>query len=732
MPTRQHVFPLDLTMTLASNRVVNEVKEFTTPADRLFVPNAGPFYTESMIIKTASGRLLQPITEYKLLYMNEDATLASNRNVCTVIQILNESINAVHLDYRVPGGEYGDTVAGILQELGKTTPTFKQIDWKTNVYNKPTEYPPAPHFHRGEDFTDWDKVWVELDGIRKAIIVGDEQSWAAVFRYFNRRIEFVEGNISNNLLNSVNSTLEGFVTKGDLNQYYNKEEVNRLLDEVSPDLLSKGAGNLLELRDDGLYYGIQAPADLSNLYVDAVDGDDSNVGSRAAPLRTIDAALGKVAATMSNTIHLKIIPEDKKHTHSYFISKTYRIEGGARRMFKPYNHPLIDGTQNTEARKLNANNYWYFTQTVPKVNIWVHWIKLKDSTGANYQEPAKFFNTNGVVDSRLINWIVARPENTDTHVVMGYSYKTIFGGSGKYEFFNCTLTRVVDTDNEKENPDVTLRPAYTDVLANATYWFMSYGGLLEVSLRNALFTYGTLVTKAKANEFGHTQYGIVNEHEIYKNSGFSQVSATGYKGVPFFEIYTSNLNIYNENNYSWAGEALLLNITAKLLDHNALQWLSTNNCIGRIAWLNGVPSNLSVNFPLSYPTIANNPNAYRVVNIGAGMIPNDTQGILDILMWRDGLSDAEMTRFTSGMSYHRIITNRLKTLNLDMEGGGVFGNFVPTGLQVTLYNATNNEITVNQTLGGTNYVRKWLPYSALTLIFINRTEIDIIGGMTEE
>ena len=95
MPTRQHVFPLDLTMTLASNRVVNEVKEFTTPADRLFVPNAGPFYTESMIIKTASGRLLQPITEYKLLYMNEDATLASNRNVCTVIQILNESINGL-------------------------------------------------------------------------------------------------------------------------------------------------------------------------------------------------------------------------------------------------------------------------------------------------------------------------------------------------------------------------------------------------------------------------------------------------------------------------------------------------------------------------------------------------------------------------------------------------------------------------------------------------------------
>ena len=67
-----------------------------------------------------------------------------------------------------------------------------------------------------------------------------------------------------------------------------------------------------------------------------------------------------------------------------------------------------------------------------------------------------------------------------------------------------------------------------------------------------------------------------------------------------------------------------------------------------------------------------------------------------------------------------------------MEGGGVLGNFVPTGLQVTLYNAVNNEITVNQTLGGANYVRKWLPYSALTLIFINRTEIDVIGGMTEE
>ena len=64
---------------------------------------------------------------------------------------------------------------------------------------------------------------------------------------------------------------------------------------VSPD-----KGNLLQQRTNGLYYGIEAPPNLANLYVDAINGVDQHpeevegAGTRAKPLKTF-AYANKVA-----------------------------------------------------------------------------------------------------------------------------------------------------------------------------------------------------------------------------------------------------------------------------------------------------------------------------------------------------------------------------------------------------------------------------------------------------
>ena len=68
--------------------------------------------------------------------------------------------------------------------------------------------------------------------------------------------------------------------------------------------LSKQGGNMLEIRDDGIYYGQTAKADLSNLYV-ANHGDDNNIGTREKPLRTIQAAIDRTEdQSVQYTIHL--------------------------------------------------------------------------------------------------------------------------------------------------------------------------------------------------------------------------------------------------------------------------------------------------------------------------------------------------------------------------------------------------------------------------------------------
>lgn len=79
-------------------------------------------------------------------------------------------------------------------------------------------------------------------------------------------------------------------------------ENNRLFSDQP--LLSEDNGNLIEWRDDGLYYGIQAPRNISTLYIHANEGNDSNPGTRDRPLRTINAALNQYKSGQEYNIRL--------------------------------------------------------------------------------------------------------------------------------------------------------------------------------------------------------------------------------------------------------------------------------------------------------------------------------------------------------------------------------------------------------------------------------------------
>lgn len=101
--------------------------------------------------------------------------------------------------------------------------------------------------------------------------------------------------------------------------------------------LSKDSGNLLEIRSDGLYYGVSASDDLLNLYVNTDAGDDTNIGSRAKPLKTLHEALRRTPWEKSNTIHLK--------AGQTFILDIDAQTVGCARVITPYDDPYIDGDQ---------------------------------------------------------------------------------------------------------------------------------------------------------------------------------------------------------------------------------------------------------------------------------------------------------------------------------------------------------------------------------------------------
>ena len=74
--------------------------------------------------------------------------------------------------------------------------------------------------------------------------------------------------------------------------------------------VSADRGNLIQQRKNGLYYGIEAPPNIVNLYVDAVNGVDQHpddvaeAGTRAKPLKTFTYANSIAFEGTTRTIHL--------------------------------------------------------------------------------------------------------------------------------------------------------------------------------------------------------------------------------------------------------------------------------------------------------------------------------------------------------------------------------------------------------------------------------------------
>lgn len=169
-------YPLDLTGTSPTNRIVKERREITTNTARVFVPKAGPFYTESFVLYNAeTGIPLVPVDDYILAQPFSQASLRSGKDVqCAVVLKVNAPIS-VDMDYQVVGGEYSwnlGALAALIEELDLDE---RAIKWGA-VIGRPTMYPAAPHVHDIGDTYGWEYVVWQLERVTNAILVGDELS----------------------------------------------------------------------------------------------------------------------------------------------------------------------------------------------------------------------------------------------------------------------------------------------------------------------------------------------------------------------------------------------------------------------------------------------------------------------------------------------------------------------------------------------------------------------------
>lgn len=692
------VYPKDLTMSLDSNHIRNEIRDFADDSERIFVPNGGPFFSQSMRIQTRDGRPLRPITEYQILYLNEEATLESDRNVCAVIRILNKSITSVVLDYRVIGGEYSNTVYGIKQDLLRGGRNDHVLDWNINVYNKPSEYPVGPHFHRGEDFTDWDAVWVQLEGIRKAIIHGDAASWQSVYDYIDakmsRDISGIAGNYTTAIQQALDSTLVNYTLKTELNAYkatvYTKAETNNLINAAKTEAINKateaktaadaakrvadtalanaatadakavaadnkavantaeinklktkdtaidaeiaklkqadtamqtlvgnatgkvsrGAGNLLEMRDDGIYYGIQAPADKSNIYVDCVAGNDNTGnGTKANPYKTLNKGLIESPRNQSNTIWLKVIPTAQANTHHYELTiRSFNVTSGATRTITVYGHDLLDGpgfeAMKSLADKNVENNY--ANANIPNVPIYLRQRYYTEFGQNKSKTLGNGFLTDGsTLEFRKVDLIVdfLEPEK----VAEGYWSKnwqasTIFFGVGKVSFKCCGIYRLIPASIKNENYVNNPAAAIYKKDYNTEFFTTSYPGQ-KIEFQFAYTMLGYAYAASEALTGAYKRGGKVTMDPRFDPANFkgfnwhgAPLNGTGCR--PFGALNGGEIGITNSHDLPGGiGNAVRAGNWTEHKSNTGL-WFTNHQMINGVLYKLGIPTNVATNLTL--------------------------------------------------------------------------------------------------------------------------------------
>lgn len=207
--------------------------------------------------------------------------------------------------------------------------------------------------------------------------------------------------------------------------------------------LSKGAGNLLEQRIDGLYYGLQAPADTANLYVSSVSGNDNNAGTIDSPLKTIDAAWRKNRTDQSATIWLKA-------GETFEISSNLDAHSGAIKTISVYGTPLAE-----PPAPLDSERYLYRPEAL--TNFPRPTIRLKDNYNSKHVrrgETASFWIYSGATVNIIgVNLYLGKEYHySELHTVFGgepalgyWSHNMFYGEQGVIKLFGCNVV-IPETD----------------------------------------------------------------------------------------------------------------------------------------------------------------------------------------------------------------------------------------------------------------------------------------------
>lgn len=172
--------------------------------------------------------------------------------------------------------------------------------------------------------------------------------------------------------------------------------------------LSNESGNLLQVKDDGLYYGSKPPANLANLHVDAVNGVDQHpdevagAGTKAKPLKTLAYAVSLSKPYTNYSIWLR---EDQEHIVEHGKRLNFK-EGSI--LIQPYG-PLVDSLLQTLPHRTAVHNKLCELRKNPVIKFTGYRIEMD----------------NGVTDTGRINTACTYIPHNSRVVLDGVSMRNV-------------------------------------------------------------------------------------------------------------------------------------------------------------------------------------------------------------------------------------------------------------------------------------------------------------------
>lgn len=209
---REHSRPFDPTAKSPLNLIIGEKRHLAELDERVFIPSHGPFYTESVVIRHGSLRLVRGV-DFECILFYKEASVKTAKEVGVGIQIKRTGLVEVDIDYQVVGGRY-QSVYSVLSELmvNQGEQLINPLYW-ADIVGKPVTYPSSAHRHPYWEFGGWTDLLTPLNQINNAIYYQDRKTYKEVYDYFNTKLALFNSTFGinrNAVLTALSSNYEFF------------------------------------------------------------------------------------------------------------------------------------------------------------------------------------------------------------------------------------------------------------------------------------------------------------------------------------------------------------------------------------------------------------------------------------------------------------------------------------------------------------------------------------------